>query len=370
MIGPIIVFVLHNLLLLFLLLKSRKRIDYINNRSYINLFVVFVVLSIVGLQTGDYYHHIDLIKDAYNALKGSQDISSMLLYLHMEPIYNYLALWLSGDYILWRAVVFGSSFAIIFYFIRRLSFNYWSFFFIFTLISLSGFIVGRMYWGVALFVCSVAYARMSGNKWYLLLSLLCIFAHKCLYVLPLFIPFAYIRLNKKSILVLIIAYVFMSFALRFAFADLSIFDTYFEGFSSGIQYYYDSDVESEASVFGRSAGEKLIYFTEFSAVLLLALNMIYRTVKNRILLPNFIQSCLVLGISFLLFALAVVVGDFGPGILAWRYITVAWFPLIFAICYFKESRLFTHKIWSLSFGLLLLSFEASLTVPIFYASVQ
>ncbi len=369
MTGPIIVFVLHNLLLFYLWNQSRKRNDLIGRRNYRFLLLVYIVLAIVGLQSGDYIHHIEEIEYVYNEMRSTSSPSDSMMFFHMEPIYNYLAYWVHGDYIIWRAIVFGIPFIILFFTIKKIELKYWEYYFLFTLISFSGFIVGRMYWGVCLFFCSIACARKTGNKWYLLFAILALFAHKCLYILPAFIPMAYIKLNKKSILIIGGVFVVMTIVLQNLFGYLTIFTDYYEGFSRNLNYYEDGSTENTYSIFGQSIGERIIYLTEFIAMFIATIHLLVKSVQKKISLPEYVQSLLILGFLFIVFAFAFYIVGLG-GIYTWRYITISWFPLTFVMCYYIKNRLFDKGIRSIVVSLLLISFEASLTVPIFYAAVK
>jgi hypothetical protein len=160
----------------------------------------------------------------------------------------------------------------------------------------------------------------------------------------------------------------MIVALRFAFANIAFFDHLFEGFSQSINHYIESEIEG--SVFGRSTGEIIIYFTRFLATFLLTISVIKTMLTKGIKIPQYIHSLMSLSIALLFFAFAFMVGNFDNGTLAWRYITISWFPLVFVACFFKENKILSRKIWKMASFLLLISFEASLTIPIFYASVQ
>lgn len=369
MTGVIIVFVLHNLLLIYLWEKSRKRADWINKKSYWCLFLFYIFLALLGLQSGDYTHHIEEIQYVYQEMSRNNDPAESMKFFHMEPIYNYLAYWVQGNYLVWRAVVFGLPFVAIFYAVKKLKLKNWEYFLLFTLISFSGFIVGRMYMGVAVFFCAVACARYTGKMWYLLFALLALFAHKCLYVLPAFIPLAYIKFNKKSILLISGAFVIMIIVLQNFFEYLGLFVDYDEGFLRTVTRYEEESQDSTYQIFGQSTGEKLIYMSKFIAMLITTIYLVLESLKRRSVLPDFVQSMLMLGVAFFILAIAFYIVGLG-GIYTWRYLTVSWFPLTFVMCYYIKKRLFAPGIKSMVMSLLLISFEAGLTVPIFYASVR
>lgn len=368
MTGPLIVFLLHNILLLFLWNQSRKNNDFINKRNYRCLFVVYIVLAVVGLQSGDYIHHIEDIEYVYNEMRLSRSLNDSMMFFHMEPIYNYLAYWLKGNYFLWRMVVFGITYVILFYTVKKLSINYWKYFLLFTLISFSGFIVGRMYWGVALFFCAIACARKTSNFWYLILAVVAMVGHKCLYILPAFIPFVFLKMNKKTVVISGLLLVGMTVVLHNLFGYLSFFSDYDEQFSRNLNYYEETS-GMKMAIFGQSTGEQIIYFTRFLAMLIITVSIINKTLSKKVVLPNYVQSLLVLGFLILLLAFAFsLVGM--PGIYTWRYITISWFPMTFVIFYFNKNKLLSQQLWDLFMTLMFISFETSLTVPIFYASVR
>ena len=147
MIELFAVFFLHNILLLYLWGKSRIINRRIGKKNFLFLFVLFFALSILGLQSGDYNYYKELVQEINSGMSSAQDVRDALLYLHMEPLYNYLAFLVNGNYLLWRAVVFGVSIVFLFLFARKIELDYWPFLFLFALINFRGFIVGRMYWG-------------------------------------------------------------------------------------------------------------------------------------------------------------------------------------------------------------------------------
>lgn len=370
MVGLLIVFVLHNLLLLFLWSHSKRSVDLISKRNYRKLLYIYFLLSLLGMQSGDYLHHAELIEEVYLDMNNSSDIQETMVYYHMEPIYNYLAFLFEGNYILWRSVVFGLSFVIIFWFIKRLALDYWTFFFFFTLICFSGFIIGRLYWGVALFFCSIAYVRKTQNYWFLFFSFLSIFGHKCLYVFPVFLPFAFMKLNRKSLVLMGCLFSVMIIALKYVFADLTIFASFSEGFTRSVISYSEMDSDTADAIFGQSLGERLIYVTEFLSTTILSVYTILHIIRRKVVLPDYIHAMLMLSLAFLLFALSFAICGFESGTFAWRYITISWFPLVFVICFFVENGIMNKTIRNISTTLLFFSFEMALLLPLFYEYVS
>lgn len=363
MTGLIIVFVLHNLFALFLYSRSRLcHYSAIKRQNYSLLLIVFLALSILGLQTGDYFSYINLVKEASGALSSNPDYDGYIT--HMEPIYNYLAFFVGGNYMLWRFIVFGSSFVFVFYFAKKLGYNYYYFLFFFTILCLSSFLVGRMYWGLALFFGAIALFRENKKWWALVLCICAAFAHKSLYILPALIPFAFLRFNKKFILVSVVIFFLLSFLLTRLFGDLSVLSYFFADLDKSIMTYTESDITG--SVFGYSIGERIVYVSKFIAGCLIYLSFVYIVIIKKTEIPAYIHSFLILMTISLLLAAALNSGHFGDGTIVYRYIEVIYYPAIFLFCYESRQKIISRSLRNVIVFLTLFSFESSMILSMYY----
>ena len=363
MTGLIIVFILHNLLALFLYSRSRQcRYLAIKRQNYSLLLFIFLALSLLGLQTGDYFSYINLVKEASGVLSSNPDYEGYIT--HMEPIYNYLAYIVGGNYMLWRLIVFGSSFIIVFYFAKKLGYNFYYFLFYFTILCLSGFLVGRMYWGLALFFGAIALFREEKKWWALLLCVCAAFAHKSLYILPALIPFAFLRFNKKFVFVSVIIFFLMSFLLTRLFGDLSVLSYFIVDLDKSIMTYTESEITG--SVFGYSIGERIVYVSKFIAGCLIYFSLAYKVIIRKVEVPVFVHSFLILMTLSLLLAAALNSGHFGDGTIVYRYIEVIYYPAVFLFCYSVKNRLLSHVLKSSIVLLTLFSFESLMVLSMYY----
>ena len=362
MTGLILVFILHNFLALFLYSRSRSHCTAIKSDNYNFLLVFFLALALLGLQTGDYFSYVDLVKEACGILQSNSNYDGYIT--HMEPIYNYLAYFVGGNYMIWRLIVFGSSFIIIFLFARNLGFNYYYFFFFFTILCLSSFLVGRMYWGVALFFGAIALYREQKKWWALLLCICAAFAHKSLYILPVLIPFVFLRFNKRFLFVSVFLFFILSFILNRLFGDLSVLSLFFDDLEKSIMAYTEADIKG--SVFGYSIGERIVYVSKFMAGCLIYLSLVYKVIIKKVEIPVFIHSFLVLMTIILLLASALYSGNFGDGTIVYRYIELIYYPSIFLFCYETQQKIISRSLRSLIVFLTYFSFESSMILSMYY----
>lgn len=366
MTGLIIVFILHNLLALSLYSRSRScHYSAIKSDNYIFLLVFFLALALLGLQTGDYFSYIDLVKNASGILHSNPDYDGYIT--HMEPIYNYLAYFVGGNHMLWRLVVFGSSFIIIFLFARKLGFNYYYFLFFFTILCLSSFLVGRMYWGVALFFSAIAIFREQKKWWALFLCVCAAFAHKSLYILPALIPFVFLRFNKRFLFVSVFIYLLLSFILNHLFGDLSILSLFFADLDKSIMVYTEGEITG--SVFGYSIGERIVYLSKFMAGSLIYLSLVYKVIIKKAEVPVFVHSFLILITIILLLAAVLNSGHFGDGTIVYRYIELIYYPSIFLFCYEIRQKIMPRIHRNLTVFLAFFSFESSMILSMYYFTV-
>lgn len=194
MFGVISVFFLHNIVLWYLRSQNRKNIRLSSNNDRL-LLIFFVLTALLGAQIGDYFGYMEDLSDVYK-VSESYTWDDFHDY-HMEPQYYILYRYLGGSYFLWRFIVFGLQFFILFSFAKKTGYHEWLFYLIFAMVYLKGSIVGRSNWGLIWFFCCILYYLISNKKLYLLLSIVCIFSHRSLLILPALIPLLFLKLNKK-----------------------------------------------------------------------------------------------------------------------------------------------------------------------------
>ena len=125
-------------LFLVLYLKKKSSFQYsrsLNSVDLLNLLFIFVLYGVFGLCFGDFWGYGALVSHAYKTyqLVGGDE---WVTYLHMEPLYNYLAVFCQGNYFLWRAVWFIVEFSGLIYFFKRLNIVTYEFFYILSICAL------------------------------------------------------------------------------------------------------------------------------------------------------------------------------------------------------------------------------------------
>lgn len=330
------------------------------------LFLLFFVAALIGLQNGDYIHYKDLVKEA--ASYNQTSLFENDVFMHMEPIYNILARFVGGNYLLWRSVVFGGAIVIIFSLVPRIGFNNYCFILYLVLIYTDGLIVGRLSWGVVLFFCSMVLLKQTNNYWYIFLLLASLMAHKCLLILVALVPLIFLKFNKKFIFLGAVGFFVLSSLLDIFFSDISVMNDMVEDSSRILSSYIEGD-DVYISVFGRSLGEKIIYIPRFIAVFLVVIVMTRRIVFQKATVPNYMHALMITVSSLFLLAFTVSIGSYGDGTLAYRYLQISYFPCVFIISFSIVNKYLSRLLLRIVNGLLLFSFEMMLIVPFYYSTL-
>ena len=96
-------FILYNIILVSIYVKYRRGEYYIKKSILLLYTVLLIVFGTYGTGEGDYLHYKESVESIHS-------LFDVFYYNGMEVQYNYLALFLEGNYTLWRLVIFSVQF--------------------------------------------------------------------------------------------------------------------------------------------------------------------------------------------------------------------------------------------------------------------
>lgn len=252
---------------------------YCNNSQYWFYGICAFLISLFGGLDWDYYSYELLLHEFYS--RG--------LTQHMEAIYFWIA-GLTGNYSLWRAVVWGTATVFMMQSIKRFNCNYISTYVFITAIYILSFYKLRGSLGTSLFFLGFSYLY-SNNKSLkakdiiigLSLVVFSFFFHKSMIVpLAIFIALRFIPLNKLTLIISLILYPFaLSFVTSFLGSEkiLTLTSNIAEinlALSSASSYAAEEAIES--TLIG-----KIDNFFHYAPIYLSLLMIMYKTViKNEV----------------------------------------------------------------------------------------
>lgn len=364
MVAVILVFIIFNIFLLYIFRKSRfYGYTQLTRNQIVKVLLILVGLSIIGLQSGDYWGYKEHVEEAYSILKNSTNYDGYLT--HMETQYSYLAYYLGGNYILWRFVVYGLQYFLLFWLLKKIKYLDYNFLYLYFILAFTNSIVGRSSWGHMLLVCMMILSNYTSNFFYRALSFLSVFSHKFL-IVPLFISFSsFFKFNNKKLLLSLFLIPLLSYYIGIIFADLLILDDFQEGLSRSVSYYVD-DLTS-TNIWGNSIGEILSYFPLRISLLCIVAISIYQTIIQKKNIENHIQGLVPYIYILSIFAIVFAVKKIGDATFAIRFFDAMCLPATFVLYSLRRNGRISEKVLKFLHSLILISFESSFLRLIYYS---
>lgn len=365
MVAVILVFIVFNIFLLYMSKKSRfYGYTQLTRKQIIKVLFIMVGLSIIGLQRGDYFGYKELVEEAYSILNTRTDYDG---YFHMEMQYNYLAYYLGGNYILWRFIVYGLQYFLLFWLLKKIKYLDYNFLYLYFIFAFTNSIVGRSSWGHMLLVCMMIYSNYTSNLCYRALSFLSIFSHKFL-IVPLFVSFlSFFKLNKKKLFLSFFLIPLLSYYIDIIFVDLLILEDFQEGLSLSVSCYVDDPTSS--NIWGNSIGERLSYFPGRICLLCIVAISIYKTIIKKKSIENHIQGLVPYIYILSLFVIVFAINKFGDATFAIRFFDAMYLPAAFVLYSLRKNEHISIRVFNFLQSLMLISFEMFFLVLIYYSSL-
>ena len=363
--GVFLVLILFNYVLFhYKVLSNKSFFQPIPSSRRTSVFILFTIMGLVGLQHGDYLSYAEEVREIARA-------SAPFKITHLEVQYEQLARFVHGNYILWRLVIFGGQFAILFYYLKKTDLYSYGFLYIYSVLCLRSMVIGRATWGIVLFFCSTYYAIQSKNYKHLLVSPLCLFSHTSLIVLIAILPLVFLRLNKKSVFLFVALYFVLSFVLYYAFNNISMFDTYeqTEMIGQRLESYSNPNRENSIGFFGNSLGSQLSNLPRRLGLLILLIILFSKAYRNKNYIEHAIQFLLLASLFLVMFSFVMLKGNFGAGTLSYRFFDMIHLPLTIVLYNMYKQELIAGKLFQLFMGIFIFSLEVSLIMPLYYNSL-
>lgn len=176
-----------------------------------------ILLLIAAYTRGDFYHYYDLVKDIYSE--------------HMEDFYQWLAIVVDRNYLLWRCVVWGAAFLFLNITAKRLNVNNVLVCFVLFAIFIPYFNYARAslafsvyFFGLSFFL-SIWKSRLLSYFLGLSIIYLSHYFHSSAYILIAITPIIFVPISRKIIVFSVLLFPIMTYLMEsYLFGDESILD--------------------------------------------------------------------------------------------------------------------------------------------------
>lgn len=335
-------------LLLLLFLSSKNKIEgtkKISTSQNNGIIVTFIMFGVFGVCYGDYFEYEGLVKQAYK-IYHSYSGDRWYIYIHMEPIYNYLAVICQGNYYLWRLIWFFCQFVFLGFVFKKVGINTYNSYLVFSFFALQSVCAGRVSWGITLFWLGLYAFLYTGKKFYLLFVALSVFAHNSMLILFALIPLAFLKIKKGTIIVFILLVPLMFTVLRNTLENITLYinvlgDTGYSDFLN-VRLRHGVISEEEESFFGKSLGENIQIFMLYIPLYYIFLRMTYDYFSRKIILPRNLQFFFNMNIYMFMFTCVVLASGLEIRSLYQRSLMMLYLP-VFMLTYAANRKFYMRK---------------------------
>lgn len=360
-------------IILYLRINSIKnKTRYIVESNYKFLLLIFIFYGTFGICYGDYWGYGQLVENAYKTYLSYHG-EEWDRYIHMETIYNYLAVLCQGNYHLWRLCWFSVQFCGIFFLLKKFGCNNYEAFYVFALFPLQSICGGRVSWGIAFFWLGLfAFLKFKKLK-YLFFLVAAAFSHTSMLLLFVLLPLMFVNVNKK----IVITFIVLVPTLAVALGDM--LETMMDNLALMSSLSSASTLESKISMYqndaneaywGQSFGEFIHLLVSRLPLYYLVCRVLYDYFRGKI---NFDSSGKKLfNITFFLFAYTcvVLIAELGNASFYGRFFVMLYLP-IYVLTYVMNRGYYMRKIdYRCCVYLFFLSFVFLYMKAIYYYSVN
>ena len=345
----------------------------INRKHHVTIAIIFILFGVFGVCFGDYFEYGALVKQAYQVYK-SYGGSGWYAYLHMEPFWNYLAVFCHGNYTLWRLIWFIIEFSGVIYVFKRVNLNNYNALLVFSMFPLQSICGGRVSLGIAFFWLGLYSYLITKERKFLFFMLVSLFTHNSILLLFALTPLAIIKVNKlRLIAILFIIPIIASFLNDLLentvnYIPLVSGSTYTEFIEA--RFNYGLSDEEASSYWGGSILEKIQATFLRLPLYYLCIKLFIDYFKGRLSLPG--RTIYFFNLAFYLFVFTCVVlfGGVNSVSLYQRYFMMLFLPF-FLIMYGLNSELYKKKKdFQICIFLIFLSFIVEYIKAIYYYSIN
>ena len=187
--------ILFNLVLFLFLLYFSYEGYRKNKQNYVTVIIGILLFSVYSFWGPDYFHY----KEAFDVYKHSSDI------FHLEEVYSYILKY-SPFYFVYRLIVWGGAFLLLYRASVRLGIDRIRFLFVFIALYLLRFSYAR----VTLAICMMVYgysflikplkSRVLSLIWGMAIIAASLYFHKSAVIIAIAVPLSFVRINKFTTL--------------------------------------------------------------------------------------------------------------------------------------------------------------------------
>ncbi len=313
--------------------KNVKLFDYPNWRQ--PLLVLFIIIHLLfAYDGGDYFSYYERIRE--------HDLSGI------EPIYSLIAKSVHYNYLLFRLLIWGSALLVFMITAKRFKLDPYKTAYILYVLYFSTFDYARVSLAMAIYTFGISFLCLPKNGWkvcsyligFLFIGCSVIF-HRSMVFPVLASAMAFVPLNKKNIILVIIAF----------FASVPLLNYGFNLISSG-QFFSNQDINQKISDYAVQSFQEgfsiyewirrgLQYATFFVPFIFISF-MFHKSevIENDGFLPTVRLFKVTFGI--LLLAVSTLMVDLESFIVFYRFLFISMLPLTLLICLCRKQHLITH----------------------------
>lgn len=334
---PILGMIFYNAIVGFLYVNYRNKKDRpLPNRKYWFIIAVFILFGTIGIQLGDYPHYRMLVQDVYQqSLRYSGN--SWLNGLHMEAIYNYLAVWCKGNYFLWRLAWYFVEFSAFGLMFKRLGHNNYQSLFVFSTCAMFSVCTGRVSIGIVYYFFGLYTFLVTKEYKYLIFVALSFFAHNSMLALLIILPVVLIKNSRTIIVASIIAAPLLIGAFGYFLQELTQNAILPEELIYKLgNNYMDSE---RSGNYGGSIGEIIQKSFERIPLLFLSVWLVYNVLKSKIKFSLELKRYLNVVLVLLLYVIVAFFADFGGASLFERFMVMLYVPMFLLVYCSKQVNI-------------------------------
>lgn len=216
------------------LLKQPFQTEKKNVVGSLILFVSFVLMSIVAVTRGDFYHYADMVQNRFHEE-------------HLEDFYLWLSEYVNHNYLLWRIVIWGSAIILILLTTKRLEVNIYYTIFVFFICYIHIFNYARVSLAGAVYFYGLSYiikptkSKLLGYIIGAIIIWSSHFFHNSIYVLIVLTTVVLIPINKYTIVAVIVSFIILApIGYKYLFDSMTLLEGS-ETYADSFIYYSDSN---------------------------------------------------------------------------------------------------------------------------------
>lgn len=326
----------------FVLMNLIFVVAYVNRKKKVPEFITWLLLIVFVLYA---YWDTDYFSFRYNfytSLEGFRD-----------PLYYYLSLLSFKSYTIFRLLIWGTALLLFYKTSRRFNLpsNYTAF--IFAIFFLLTFSYARVslgmalyFYGLSLILRPIRGKELNNLLWGIIIIASSYFGHRSMSVLILLTPLIFIKLNRKTLFLMVLAGIaFSSIAgiLLSGFADESIsVDPQFNAISDAANQYAVKDIVVEYNW-----KFTLIRNLRNYSIIIMLLYIVWKAVftNAKVAMPNSIKRLIYLCCGILIIAVSFMsIPGLGAEIIGYRFLYMLGIPLCIIFTYMCNQGITKPKI--------------------------